>query len=119
MAALNSASRVRLTIGQGSLNEICYPRVDQARTCDLGLLVTDGTGVFSVERRDTRHAAELPESIATDTGSSRPDRGLRATSARRARRSTILDRTARRASDSRCRLPIPAGRVDGRNVIER
>jgi glucoamylase len=50
--ALNQHSRVWFTVSHGILNEIYYPRVDQACTRDLGLIVTDGKGVFSEEKRD-------------------------------------------------------------------
>lgn len=49
--ALNLNSRVWFTISHGILNEVYYPRVDQACTRDLGLLVTDGVGYFSEEKR--------------------------------------------------------------------
>jgi glucoamylase len=44
-------SRVWFTISHGILNEIYYPRVDQACTRDLGLIVTDGSSFFSEEKR--------------------------------------------------------------------
>src|SRR5271166_1693615 len=37
----NSTSLVWFTIGHGILTEIFYPRIDQACTRDLGLIVTD------------------------------------------------------------------------------
>ncbi len=49
--ALNQHSRVWFTISHGILNEIYYPRVDQACTRDLGLIVT-GNDFFSEEKRD-------------------------------------------------------------------
>ena len=52
--SLSSASRVWFTLSHGILNEIYYPRVDQACTRDLGLIVTDGQDLFSEEKR---HAA--------------------------------------------------------------
>lgn len=48
-------SRVWFTISHGILNEIYYPRVDQACTRDLGLIVTDGRGFLSEEKRHTDH----------------------------------------------------------------
>ena len=53
--ALSPLSRVWFTLSHGILNEIYYPRVDQACTRDCGLVVTDGTpgGFFSEEKRDT------------------------------------------------------------------
>jgi glucoamylase len=52
--ALSPLSRVWFTLSHGILNEIYYPRVDQACTRDFGLIVTDGTpgGFFSEEKRD-------------------------------------------------------------------
>lgn len=49
--ALNQHSRVWFTISHGILNEIYYPRVDQACTRDLGFIVTDGNAFFSEEKR--------------------------------------------------------------------
>ena len=51
--ALDATSRVAFTISHGILNEIYYPRIDQACTRDCGLVVTDGTGYLSEEKRDT------------------------------------------------------------------
>jgi glucoamylase len=53
--ALNPSSRVWFTISHGIVNEIYYPRVDQACTRDLGLIVTDGRDLFSEEKRHTQH----------------------------------------------------------------
>ena len=39
--ALSDTSRVWFTISHGILNEVYYPRVDQACIRDLGLIVTD------------------------------------------------------------------------------
>ncbi|HMD16262.1 MAG TPA: glucan 1,4-alpha-glucosidase [Terriglobales bacterium] len=49
--ALNLNSRVWFTLSHGILNEIYFPRVDQACTRDFGLIVTDGHGFFSEEKR--------------------------------------------------------------------
>ncbi|MDQ6803024.1 MAG: glucan 1,4-alpha-glucosidase [Acidobacteriota bacterium] len=49
--ALSSLSRVWFTISHGVLNEIYFPRVDQACTRDFGLIVT-APGFFSEEKRD-------------------------------------------------------------------
>ena len=46
------ASRVWFTLSHGILDEIYYPRVDYACTRDFGLIVTDGRGYFSEEKRD-------------------------------------------------------------------
>lgn len=56
--ALSSASPVWFTLSHGVLNEIYYPRVDHACTRDLGLIITDGRGFFSEEKRHTRHEVE-------------------------------------------------------------
>ena len=52
--ALNLHSRVWFTLSHGILNEIYFPRVDQACIRDLGLIVTDGVDFFSEEKRDCR-----------------------------------------------------------------
>ena len=49
--ALNLHSRVWFTLSHGILNEIYFPRVDQACTRDFGLIVTDGQRFFSEEKR--------------------------------------------------------------------
>jgi len=49
--ALNLHSRVWFTLSHGILNEIYFPRVDQACTRDFGLIVTDGRQFFSEEKR--------------------------------------------------------------------
>jgi glucoamylase len=50
--SLRSSSRVWFTLSHGILNEVYYPRVDQACLRDLGLIVTDGRSFFSEEKRD-------------------------------------------------------------------
>jgi glucoamylase len=50
--ALNPYSRVWFTISHGILNEIYFPRVDQACTRDMGFIVTDGVDFFSEEKRN-------------------------------------------------------------------
>ena len=52
--ALNQHSRVWFTLSHGILNEIYFPRVDQACTRDQGLLITDGARFFSEEKRHCR-----------------------------------------------------------------
>jgi len=42
---------VWFTLSHGILNEIYFPRVDQACTRDQGLIVTDGSSFFSEEKR--------------------------------------------------------------------
>ncbi|MGC1477607.1 MAG: glycoside hydrolase family 15 protein, partial [Terriglobales bacterium] len=49
--SLNLNSRVWFTLSHGILNEVYFPRVDQACTRDFGLIVTDGRGFFSEEKR--------------------------------------------------------------------
>ena len=49
--ALNLHSRVWFTLSHGILNEIYFPRLDQACTRDFGLIVTDGREFFSEEKR--------------------------------------------------------------------
>jgi glucoamylase len=49
--ALNQHSKVWFTISHGILNEVYFPRVDQACTRDLGFLVSDGHDLFSEEKR--------------------------------------------------------------------
>lgn len=51
--ALSAASRVWFALSHGIVNEVYYPRVDQACTRDLGLIVTDGDDFFSEEKRHT------------------------------------------------------------------
>ncbi|BCS35039.2 glucan 1,4-alpha-glucosidase [Luteitalea sp. TBR-22] len=51
--ALRAGSKVWFTLSHGILNEVYYPRVDQACLRDLGLIVTDGSAGFSEEKRDT------------------------------------------------------------------
>ena len=53
--ALNPSSRVWFTLSHGIINEIYYPRVDQACIRDLGLIVTDRCSFFSEEKRHTEH----------------------------------------------------------------
>jgi len=49
--ALTLNSKIWFTTSHGILNEVYYPRVDQACTRDMGLIVTDGSGYFSEEKR--------------------------------------------------------------------
>ena len=53
--AVSRDSRVWFTLSHGILNEIYYPRVDNACTRDLGFIVTDGHAYFSEEKRDSHH----------------------------------------------------------------
>ena len=59
--ALNAASHVWFTISHGIFNEIYYPRLDQACTRDMGLLITDGDTFFSEEKR---HATAQTRTLA-------------------------------------------------------
>ena len=52
--ALNQHSKVWFTLSHGILNEVYYPRVDQACIRDLGFVVTDGRSFFSEEKRHCR-----------------------------------------------------------------
>lgn len=49
--ALNRHSKVWFTLSHGILNEVYFPRVDQACTRDLGFIVTNGLDFFSEEKR--------------------------------------------------------------------
>jgi glucoamylase len=57
--ALDSRSRIWFTISHGIVDEVYYPRVDQANTRDFGLLVTGPNGYFSEEKRDTTSTVHL------------------------------------------------------------
>jgi glucoamylase len=57
--ALDSRSRIWFTISHGIVDEVYYPRVDQANTRDFGLLVTGPGGFFSEEKRDTSSTVHL------------------------------------------------------------
>jgi glucoamylase len=54
--AISGQSRVWFTISHGIVNEVYYPRIDQANTRDFGLLVADGSQFFSEEKRDATSA---------------------------------------------------------------
>lgn len=54
-AALNKASRVWFTLSHGIIDEIYFTRVDWACTRDMGLLVADGKGWVSEEKRQAEH----------------------------------------------------------------
>ena len=53
--ALTAMSQIWFTMSHEILNEIYYRRPDQACTRDLGLIVTDGDGFFSEEKRHAEH----------------------------------------------------------------
>jgi glucoamylase len=52
--ALNQHSKVWFTISHGILNEVYFPRVDQACTRDMGFIVTSDHDFFSEEKRHCR-----------------------------------------------------------------
>ena len=60
-AALTQGSRVWFTISHGIVNEIYYPRVDQACVRDLGFIVTDGDAFFAEVKRDCETVVERIE----------------------------------------------------------
>jgi glucoamylase len=49
--ALNQHSKVWFTLSHGIVNEVYFPRVDQACTRDMGFIVTNGSDFFSEEKR--------------------------------------------------------------------
>jgi len=53
-------SAVWFTLSHGILNEIYAPRMDQAATRDLGLVVTAAGGFFSEEKRHAEHQTSCP-----------------------------------------------------------
>ena len=57
--ALDGRSHVWFTVSHGIVDEVYYPRVDQANTRDLGLLVSGPDGFFSEEKRDTESTVHL------------------------------------------------------------
>lgn len=56
--SLTSESRVWFTLSHGILNEVYYPRIDQACIRDMGLLVSDGKEFFSEEKRQAQSQVE-------------------------------------------------------------
>ncbi len=58
--SLSPSSRVWFTVSHGILNEIYYPRVDQACTRDLGLIITEGQDFVSEEKRHTSSKVTYP-----------------------------------------------------------
>ncbi len=59
--ALSPLSDVWFTLSHGILNEVYYPRIDQACTRDLGLIVTDGATFFSEEKRHAKSVVRMVE----------------------------------------------------------
>ena len=56
--ALSPLSRVWFTLSHGILNEIYYPRLDQACLRDFGFIVTGPDGFFTEEKRDAQHRVD-------------------------------------------------------------
>ena len=57
--ALNQHSKIWFTTSHGIVNEVYFPRVDQACTRDLGFMVTNGRDFFS-RRKTPLHFREHP-----------------------------------------------------------
>jgi len=53
-------SSIWFTLSHGIMNEVYAPRMDQAATRDLGLIVTAADGFFSEEKRHARHETQCP-----------------------------------------------------------
>jgi glucoamylase len=66
--AMSPLSRIWFTLSHGILNEVYYPRVDQACIRDFGLIVTDGVGFFAEEKRDTvSHVSAIEDGVPAYT----------------------------------------------------
>jgi glucoamylase len=50
--SISGDSQLWFTISHGVVNEVYYPRIDRACTRDMELIVTDGRGFVSEEKRD-------------------------------------------------------------------
>jgi glucoamylase len=59
--SLSSYSQVSFTTSHGILNEVYYPREDNACIRDMELLITKDGDFFAEEKRDTRHESEMVE----------------------------------------------------------
>ncbi|WP_461449593.1 glycoside hydrolase family 15 protein [Mucilaginibacter sp.] len=59
--SLSSYSQVSFTTSHGILNEVYYPREDNACIRDMELLVTKDGDFFAEEKRDTRHETAMIE----------------------------------------------------------
>jgi len=57
----DAQSQLWFTLSHGIVNEVYYPRLDQANIRDLGLIVTDGKNFFSEEKR---HATTTVKTLA-------------------------------------------------------
>ncbi len=69
--AFAGVSPVWFTISHGILNEIYYPRMDQAMIRDAEIVITDGSDFFSEEKRDAEHslaflAPDVPAYLLTN-----------------------------------------------------
>ncbi len=62
--ALSAQSSVWFTLSHGILNEVYYPRIDQACIRDFGLVVTNGRDFFSEEKR---HAESVIRPVVDGT----------------------------------------------------
>ncbi len=56
--AVSSRSRIWFTVGNGTLNELYFPDVDQANTRSVRFLVSDGENFFSDEQWDADHTVD-------------------------------------------------------------
>jgi glucoamylase len=56
--AAATQSRIWFTIGNGTINEVYFPDVDQANTRSVRFLVSDGESFFSDEQWDAEHKVE-------------------------------------------------------------
>ena len=59
--SLTANSQVSFTISHGILNEVYFPREDNACIRDMELLITNGNDFFSEEKRDTQHETQMME----------------------------------------------------------
>lgn len=53
------SSRLWFTLSHGIVNEVYYPRLDQANIRDLGLVITAADGFFSEEKRSTQTTTRM------------------------------------------------------------
>ena len=60
--SFGDSSRVWFTVSHGIVNEVYFPRIDQACIRDWEFLVTDGESNFSEEKRDAETSVEWLES---------------------------------------------------------
>lgn len=76
--AVSAASPVWFTVSHGILDEVYYPRVDEACTRDLGLIVTGADGYFSEVKRSALHATSAIDGVpAVHITSRSPDERYR------------------------------------------